>query len=460
MKRSVVAFFALLFLFPAATSWSAVKAGTKCTTLGKTQVYKDLKFTCIKKNGKLIWNNGVTVAKKPVATPQATPTSSPTPSPTSSPTASPTPTPSSNASPSPSPTPQEIWEKALAEIQRAYNSSSDVDMNFKWIISVDANRRFEGLLKSTIEKSVRLWSALYRPKGEFPVVLGNSKDITWVQQEIGKYGYQLSQWDLDTIRDQGARASRGDVQVNAQNTITYYVIGDSYDSTDDLARSFIAHEYVHSVQVDFYKSRNTGIPHWAIEGSASFFGNAVAAMMTSNPKTTYPELRRVAVRRNYPTTLPLNTLTRDELYTVIRSIEINEDRNLCAEPKLACYTAGAILTEKLIAEFGFEKFSNWWRLSSTKDWYLAFEEAFGVNLDLWYQESGIPYIQEVAQKDIPEERIPVPNTYTQKAKRLTDPIERWDATGSRAMDVFRKWGTSKSDEKPKTPIQFYFGPNF
>ncbi len=457
MKKLVIAAFALIFLLPAAVSWSAVKSGAKCSNLGKAQIYKNYKFTCIKKNGKLVWSNGVLIPKKANAAPTSTPSATPTPTASATPTSTPTPTPS----PTPSLKPVlATWEKALAEIERAYNSSSEVNVIFKFVISNDANKKFESLLKETIEKSARLWSGLYRPKGEFPVILGNSKDLNWVKREIGKYGHQLSQWDLDLIRDQASKASRGYVEVNAENAITFYVIGDSYDSTDNLTRSFISHEYVHSVQVDFYKSRESGIPRWAIEGSATFFGNAVASLMTSDPKSTYPELRRTSVRRNYPSSLALNTLTRDELFTAIRAIENNDDRSLCAEPKLACYTAGAILTEKLVADYGFEKFSNWWRLSSNKDWYIAFEEAFGINLDLWYQDFGIPYIQEVAQIEIPEERIPNPNTFTQKPKRLTDPIERWDATGSRAMDVFRKWGTSKADEKPKTPIQFYFGPNF
>jgi len=217
---------------------------------------------------------------------------------------------------------------------------------------------------------------------------------------------------------------------------------------------------VHSVQVSLFNSRSAGIPNWAIEGSATFFGDAIASIISGNGLRDYENLRKWSVRRNYPNSLALNSLSRDQLYEVIRSIEVGGDAKTCAEPKLVCYTAGAIMTEKLVADFGFEKFSNWWSLSAKKNWYPAFEEAFGVNLDTWYQEVGIPYIQVAASQAIPEVSIPQPNSYTLKPKRITDPLERWEATGSDALKIYRKWGTSKLGEQPKTKIEYHFSSNF
>lgn len=107
MKRSaVIATVALaLGLLVPTISQAAPKAGAKCTKKGKIQVHKSYEFTCIKKNGKLVWSKGqfkpfgagfeVSVPKEPW------PTISPTPAPSSTPTSDSTPLPI----PTPTPTP-------------------------------------------------------------------------------------------------------------------------------------------------------------------------------------------------------------------------------------------------------------------------------------------------------------------------------------------------------------------
>jgi len=448
MKKLIVAITTIALIVPTGISWSAVKTGQKCTKAGAVRVVKNLEYKCIKKNGKLVWGKGelrrfggsFEPGSGTAATPSASPTSSP--------------------SPSTPPVIRSDYAKAYAEVERVYNAASPVGIGFKFIVSEDANKKFEGLLRDAIEKSARFWTALYQPKGEFPVILGSPRNLKWVEEQLGRYGHTWADWDLPLIAQEGNRASRGDVRINDQSAITFYVIGDRYENPDVSSRAFISHEFVHSVQVSLFNSRSAGIPNWAIEGSATFFGDAIASLISGNGLRDYENLRKWSVRRNYPNSLALNSLSRDQLYEVIRSIEVGGDAKTCAEPKLVCYTAGAIMTEKLVADFGFEKFSNWWSLSAKKNWYPAFEEAFGVNLDTWYQEVGIPYIQVAASQAIPEVSIPQPNSYTLKPKRITDPLERWEATGSDALKIYRKWGTSKLGEQPKTKIEYHFSSNF
>jgi nitrite reductase/ring-hydroxylating ferredoxin subunit len=77
-------------------SGSAVAADVpklKCTRLGQTVIYRNQKFTCIKKSGKLVWGKGVPVPVKS-ATPKPSPSASPSASakPSASPSASALPT--------------------------------------------------------------------------------------------------------------------------------------------------------------------------------------------------------------------------------------------------------------------------------------------------------------------------------------------------------------------------------
>ena len=102
-------------LFGAAISFisgSAVAAEVpklKCTRVGQTVIYRNQKFTCVKKSGKLVWGKGVAVPVK---------SASPKPSPSASPSASATASasPSASATPSATPTKSQIKLASSSEI--------------------------------------------------------------------------------------------------------------------------------------------------------------------------------------------------------------------------------------------------------------------------------------------------------------------------------------------------------
>ena len=85
---------AMTFISGAAVAAEAPKL--KCTRVGQTVIYRNQKFTCIKKSGKLVWGKGV-----PVPVKSASPKPSPSASPSASATASASPSASATASASP-----------------------------------------------------------------------------------------------------------------------------------------------------------------------------------------------------------------------------------------------------------------------------------------------------------------------------------------------------------------------
>jgi nitrite reductase/ring-hydroxylating ferredoxin subunit len=95
-------------------SGSAVAADVpklKCTRVGQTVIYRNQKFTCVKKSGKLVWGKGVPVPVKsasPKPSPTASPSTSATPTPSPSTSASPTATPSASATPTFTPAKNQI----------------------------------------------------------------------------------------------------------------------------------------------------------------------------------------------------------------------------------------------------------------------------------------------------------------------------------------------------------------
>ena len=93
MKKTFTAFALALVLsiVVAPESSAAIKVGASCKKAGLTSITGGLKYTCVKKSGKLVWGKGVAVkasAKPSVsAKPSATASASATPKPSVTPTA-------------------------------------------------------------------------------------------------------------------------------------------------------------------------------------------------------------------------------------------------------------------------------------------------------------------------------------------------------------------------------------
>ena len=85
----MVGLFGAAMTFISGAAVAAEVPKLKCTRVGQTVIYRNQKFTCVKKSGKLVWGKGVPV-----------PVKSASPSPSASPSASATPKPSPSASPS------------------------------------------------------------------------------------------------------------------------------------------------------------------------------------------------------------------------------------------------------------------------------------------------------------------------------------------------------------------------
>ena len=132
----IVGLFGTLFFLISGEAIAADVPKLKCTRVGQVVIYRNQKFTCVKKSGKLVWGKGVPLpVKSPTPKPKVTPT--PTPSPTQS--ATPTPSPTQSATPTPSPT----STKRLFKVA----NSTDISVGDVKVIELD---RATGLFLSIV----------------------------------------------------------------------------------------------------------------------------------------------------------------------------------------------------------------------------------------------------------------------------------------------------------------------
>ena len=157
MKKTFNAFALALALsiVVAPESSAAIKVGASCKKAGLTSITGGLKYTCVKKSGKLVWGKGVAV--KASAKPTVTPTAKPA--------VSAAPTASASATPKPSVTPT-----AAATVAASYTMAQ-----------VSANK-----------SAAKCWS----------VINGDVYDLTkWVNAHPGGAGAILSLCGTDGTQD-------------------------------------------------------------------------------------------------------------------------------------------------------------------------------------------------------------------------------------------------------------------
>ena len=157
MKKTFTAFALALALsiVIAPESSAAIKVGASCKKAGLTSITGGLKYTCVKKSGKLVWGKGVAV--KPSAKPTVTPTAKPA--------VSAAPTASASATPKPSVTPT-----AAATVAASYTMAQ-----------VSANK-----------SAAKCWS----------VINGDVYDLTkWISAHPGGAGAILSLCGTDGTQD-------------------------------------------------------------------------------------------------------------------------------------------------------------------------------------------------------------------------------------------------------------------
>ena len=93
----MVGLFGAAITFISGSAVAAEVPKLKCTRVGQSVIYRNQKFTCVKKSGKLVWGKGV-----PMPVKSATPSPSASPSASATPSANPS---ASAASPTPSASP-------------------------------------------------------------------------------------------------------------------------------------------------------------------------------------------------------------------------------------------------------------------------------------------------------------------------------------------------------------------
>lgn len=393
VSRFVLALLLLSVALTPNAAFSAPKItpGATCKKINAKVTDANKTFTCIKKNGKLVWNKGVAVkSASPKVTPTPTPSQSTGPIPTPSPIA--TPTSSATAMPTPSPSATnadfEPWStnidsKSLSDqAQRNFliwvKSRDGATTNHTQIIQANSNTNRISIMKKADDLGAKLFSS-YFSKGSVTVIGATE---SWTVEQLNKDGWNVNKCSdpymsgvflcLEPDRRQGYVVTQ-DSTYNASNP-----------GSDGGA--LLAHEYFHLVQFNLAKTapgipvkypedpKAPVFPVWFTEGTADFVGFSVGALAQN---ATYWEGRSTM----FTYSPPEESVNRN-------AISDYEIRSCCGNNTPTYpYHIGRVATEYIVASIGFQKMLDIFTdYATTKNFEKSFENVTGISKTVFYEK--------------------------------------------------------------------------
>ena len=374
---------------------SPPKTGQACSKMGLVQTYKGKKFSCIKSGKKLVWNKGIPLTSNKSAA-SASPTIAPLPSASPSIAASPAP---SSPSVSPKATQTSVQISGSPEQVIAYENMKKamtpqpVQQLFRFHYSPNAVKSFKDFLESELAYAMTYWTSVYNNPKLFNVFYGTEKDMEWLIEAWKPYGFDRNVGFANDFRGriqrEGNRLNAGAVPSQSEES-HLSILRHSSLPTD--FGTFLPHENVHIVQQFISKNRTGQMPCWLREGSANLFGNFIFAEKYG---VNLYSLAKRGDMNNYlggSSGVEIRKFSEAEWFAHLKSLEGNFQGG-CDYIYRFAYGSGLLLSEKLMAEGGFNKMMDFWQaFSQEKDWRISFKEIYGIELDTWYRSNAIPYL--------------------------------------------------------------------
>lgn len=363
--RIRITLLVLIFSLTPISAFSAPKIapGKICKKVNTKATYAKKTFTCIKREGKLVWSKGVAVKSN---APKATPTPEAT---------------KSNSDFAPWST--NIDSKSLSDqAQRNFliwvKSRESAEIKHTQLIQANRNSSRVTIMKKADDLGAKLFSS-YFPQGSTTVIGATEK---WTVDQLNEDGWNVSRCNdpymsgvflcLERDRRHGYVVT-SDARYNAGNP-----------GSDGGA--LLAHEYFHLVQFNLTKSvlgipvkypedpKGRAFPVWFTEGTADFVGYAVGALAQN---ATYWEGRNMM----FAYSPPEESINKN-------AISDYEIRSCCGNNTPTYpYHIGRVATEYIVASIGFQKMLDIFiDFANTNDFEKSFENVTSISKETFYEK--------------------------------------------------------------------------
>lgn len=308
MRKISLAVALTLLASPISPAEAQVRSGAACKKLGQVSVSGKYKFTCIKKNSKLVWSKG-----RETQSAQKKPT------------------------PKPSPTPELPVQAILAQslLEEVWKVPIKSQTSYRVLVEPGQSNELAGRLIEIVNLSLDFFAKLNVDiETDSTVYIGR---FSWLNNYVPR-----NSWCYNATYSWGGSCGEGILFLNLAQIPALLGDKDKAKSafakrTDFVAQSVAAHEFAHQAQRDFAeKYRMVGVsfyPAWIREGAAELLKIAVYAKLTG---MSYLEARDIYLYAGNP-------------FLSCSSVKLREMLMSNNHPAMCNYTAGMLASEYLIA---------------------------------------------------------------------------------------------------------------
>lgn len=356
---------------PAAVA--AVKAGDSCKKIGSTSVSKGLKFTCVAKGKKNVWNKGIKVSKPIEAAGKVA------------------------EEPIVQKTFSENWQatgsNALVGFAEVYplQSKTYPELEILWKVSDSVKPEISIEIQRQYRNSVNFWSAYTSHQGVLQVIIGNLDDIDFICQQRSAYLMMQDARCRSNFRTDKSRTWDAHTTQHNEKATDFYFISNPETLSEKSFLPRVAHEFFHNVQYAQTQRYKFLLPCWAEEAGAEYFGDLVAS--EGDPKK-FLEMRFRSIAAPMGT-IPKSQSTQKDwkawlLMTDMTSMVDGQGGWGCESVQMeGIYHYGLLATEYLHHKLGVKGLLTLYRDAGNLGWNAAIENSFGMSKSAAYDEIAL-----------------------------------------------------------------------
>lgn len=370
MKKSlkVLISIALVIASQSSPAFASIKAGNTCSKAGTTAISTGVKFTCVKKGKKLVWNNGVAIQIASKISPTSV---TPSPSPSSEPTNS-----------------KVEVEKTKAE--KDYDAitllSKDSSLNAGFKVNTIT---YEAVLPQTTEHLVakyknvyNFWSHFVSGLKDLTLIIGTGDDVKWLADQIEKFNGHpddlFYQSNVEGVKrapcidfTAGSLFLLTDVYVNTYRVYPKQCAFQEPNRPEYIGAPF--HEFTHNMQTTLAGDARL-LPCWMKEGQATFFETNLGSA------GNYEEFTKT---KKYWT----SKTDKSMIATNLMKLGTNYGDGNCSRD--GGYQYGYTAMQVLVNQYGLEKSIDFLKeIKVTKDWKIAFKNIYSSEFEEWLNKSS------------------------------------------------------------------------
>ena len=353
---------------------TASRDGSSCAKAGTKNIYGGVNYVCTRLGMRTVWKKLAAVrtpSPKPIASGEPNPSSSP----------------SSNRNAQ-----DALWLRVATNIldeQLTLKPAKVLQISF--IDSPTSVNKNAQQFRDSYRRAMTYWSNFVNSETPAKWVVVTEKDRSWwskTMQSLSRPDWDSSWWGSQHCDQMSTTiCGAGDIGKDGEPLFTGFVGTQAKWTSQNTVNAL--HEATHVYQMLTLKNYLSSMPCWYSEGEASFFG------IVLGQKDQPIEISRGREMSQLARDLPESTLWDAAGWAnALKEYEVSDSK--CHSTDYP-YSAGYLVIEKLLDQFGHAKLTAWEKLSaSSQDWKASFASVFGLKVDDWYRESAGPYIDSQA----------------------------------------------------------------